>query len=128
MCAWCGDFLGGIGSDPGVTHGICLRCVPKLTRGDSRSKGEASPWDSTVSGPVPTVAVREFMAATPGCLLDDVLEACPHLTWRDVLNEVVVLERADLLRVQDVGRARYRLWPMLHARNGRELYAGAHKS
>ncbi len=57
----------------------------------------------------PADLIKGAIARHPGCSLDDLLVACPTLTWNQIFLEVDRLSRAGRLRLMLSGRNRYML-------------------
>lgn len=54
--------------------------------------------------------VLEEVVKTPGCLLEDVIRACPDLSWNQVLLEVDRLSRTGRIALKLEGAGCYRIW------------------
>ncbi len=52
------------------------------------------------------------VARSPGCLLEELVLACPTLTWNQVFLEVDRLTRAGQLRLKAQGPGMYSVWPV----------------
>lgn len=54
--------------------------------------------------------VLEEVVKTPGCLLEDVIRACPDLSWNQILLEVDRLSRTGMIALKLEGVGCYRIW------------------
>lgn len=55
----------------------------------------------------PADLIIEAIAHHPGCCLDDLVRACPELTWNQIFLEVDQLSQAGRLRLVLIGPGRY---------------------
>ncbi len=53
--------------------------------------------------------ILEAVQRAPGCLLDNLIESCPDLTWNQVFIEVDALSRAGQLQLTWLGHGDYSL-------------------
>jgi hypothetical protein len=52
----------------------------------------------------------EVLAHQPGCLVDELTQACPAFTWNQVFAAIDQLSRTGQVRLGLEGRGRYRVW------------------
>jgi len=69
---------------------------------------------SEKGGPMPTQQmtddrVLEVIVRSPGCTLEDIVFACPDLTWNQVFIAIDRLSRAGALMLKPKGRGVYTL-------------------
>ena len=54
--------------------------------------------------------VLEEVVKTPGCLLEDVIRACPDLSWNQILLEVDRLSRTGRIALKLEEAGCHRIW------------------
>ena len=54
--------------------------------------------------------VLEEVARRPGCSLEDVIKACPDLSWSQIFLEIDRLSRIGTIALKLEGVGRYRIW------------------
>jgi hypothetical protein len=62
--------------------------------------------------------ILEEVAKTPGLSIDDIVTACPHLSWNQIFLEIDHLSRIELITLKLEGTGRYRIWPTKASRGG----------
>jgi hypothetical protein len=58
-----------------------------------------------------TDRILEEVSRAPGCSLEDLVLACPELSWNQMFARVDTLSRRRHIRLTHEGAGRYRLWP-----------------
>lgn len=59
--------------------------------------------------------IIQAVADQPGCLIEELVLACPELTWNQVFLQVDYLSRTGALRLSRRGPATYTIRPVVHS-------------
>ncbi len=62
--------------------------------------------------------IMEVVVRSPGCVLEDIVQRCPDLTWNQVFSELDLLSREGVIRLTKKGPGLYAVSSVVVATSG----------